>query len=372
MGGTGMGSRRIALIAAAAALAVTAAGCGGGDEAQGGAGEAGPGALEQALGLPGWDEESADDFADEQLRVEEAIAECMAGKGFEYEPWVPEFGEVGEFTEEDELEYARRNGLGVSLAWGNPDYDQGFSEEEMEDSNQEYLESLSEPEMTAYFEALDGTPEEMAEFETTETDPETGETYTVVEGAGAGCRGDAQREVTGDRDAVYAAAQPLYEEIWERVEADPRTAELEGEWSDCMAEAGFEFETEQEVYDYAYEDINERLTEVLGFDPNGDPLAALGMTEEEITELYETDPERVEEMYREFEDSRASLPDSVDREALAALHEEERTLAVAQVECSMGLRERQEELYREIEAAWVAENGDRIAEVTEEAGGSGG
>lgn len=361
---TGMRGTRVAAGVAAGVCAVLGlSACAGGEEQE----AASQPGLEEAFGLPVFDEEgSNEEFEDEQRRVEEFIAECMAGKGFEYEPYVPDFGDV-EFREEDQLEYARRNGFGVTLAYGNPEYDgyeDGASEDE--DPNSDYVSGLSESEMTAYYEALDGTPEEMAEYETTETDPETGETYTVVEGAGAGCRGDAQREVTGDRDAAYTAMGPLWEEIAERVEADPRTAELEAEWSSCMADAGFDFAKPDDVYTYAYEELTAELADVLGFDPNADPLADLSPEEQEA--FFEGTDEEIDARFQELEEQRTQLPAGVDRDALEALHEKERSLAVAEAECSTGLYEKQAEVYEEIEAEFVRDNADRIAELAGEIG----
>lgn len=361
---TRSGARVAAGIAAGVCALLGLAACGGSDGDE----EASEPGLEEAFGLPAFDEDGAnEEFEDEQRRLEEAIAACMADRGFEYEPYVPDFGGI-EFTEEDQVEYARRNGFSVTLPYGDPEYDGdagGFVEDD--DPNSDYVSGLSESEMTAYYEALDGTPEEMAEYETTETDPETGETYTMIEGAGAGCRGDAQREVTGDRDTAYSAMEPLYEEIYERVEADPRTAELEAEWSSCMTDAGFDFATPDEVYDYAYEDLAAELADILGFNPmTDDPFENLSAEEQEA--LFEGTDEEINARFEELEEQRRQVPDGVDREALQALHEKERSLAVAEVECSAGLYEEQAEVYREIEAEFVRDNADRIAELAGEAG----
>ena len=335
-----------------ALLGLTA--CGGGEDSPG------PG-LEEAFGLP------ADDDLDigvEQRRIEEAVAECMAGEGFEYEPAAPE-PEAVEFREEDPIESARRDGFGVSLAYGNPEYDTDFGGVEMEDPNAEYVAALSESEAAAYYDALYGTPEENAEYQTAETDPGTGQ-VTIVGSGVAGCLGEAQREVTGNWAAVFPLLQPLWEEIDARVRADPRIVELEAEYASCMADTGFDFATPNEVDDYVNGDLAAEAAEVLGFDPNEDPITNLLSPEEQGAFVEGTD-EEIDARYEELEEQMRQVP-GVDREALAALHEKERSLAVAEAECSADFDEKQAEVYREIEAQFVRDNTDRIAELAGEVG----
>lgn len=352
---------RAGTLAVAVSVAATLAGCGGSDEQDEAAGDT----LYERFGLPDYsDPASQAGFDDEQRVIEEAIAECMTGKGFEYQPMIYDSGEAAEYTEEDAVASARRYGLGVALQYNNPEYDAQMEaeSEEFSDPNAEYTESLSEAERTAFYEALDGTPEELAEYETTETDPESGETYTVVEGAGAGCRGDAQRSVGGGDQAVYEALEPFQTEISERVDADPRIAEAEKAWSACMADKGFDYADEEAVYTYAEGPMRERLVEILGTDPNTtDPMAELtaGMTEEEAGAFYASKTQaELEQLYADAQDR---LLENADLEALTVLQAEERDLAVASTECSQSSYTVYEEVYADIEAAYMAENEDRIA-----------
>lgn len=349
------GSMRWSVGIAVAALAL--AGCGGSEEEA----EAGGDTLYERFGLPDYnDPASQASFDDEQRVVEDAIAECMSGKGFEYQPVVYDSGEATEYTVEDAVEQARVYGLGVSLSYNNPEFDEEMASqnEEFADPNAEYTESLSEAELTAFYEALDGTPEEMAEYETTEVDPETGETYTVMEGAGAGCRGEAQRSLGQDDQAVYDAIEPFQTEIGERVEADTRIVDAKEAWATCMSDKGFDYADEEAVYAYAEGPMRERLVEVFGTDPNmADPTADMAPEEAEAF-FAEKSQADIEQFYA---DSQDKLLENADLAALQALQTEERDLAVASAECSHENYEVYEEVYADVEAAYMAENGDRIA-----------
>jgi len=352
--------RALTLIATAA-LALLLSGCGSQDEAA-----AGGDTLYEKFGLPDYsDPDTQASFAEEERGVEEAIAECMIDQGFEYKPVIYDSGDQGAtYSEEDAVESARRYGLGVSLQFNNPDYDAEVqaSSDEFVDPNQEYIETLSEAEMQAFYEAMDGTPEEQAQYETTEVDPESGETYTTIEGAGAGCRGDAQRSVGSDDQAVYEALEPFQTEISERVDADPRFTEAKKEWSACMSDKGYEYENEEAVYEYAEGPMTEQLTEILGADPYGDPMADMSPEEQEAFFADKSETE-IQEFFDSHQDR---VLEGADLEALSALQEEERNLAVATTECSQSNFSVYEEVYKEIEAAYLAENADRISQAVAE------
>src|SRR5918996_1462768 len=92
----------------------------------------------------------------------------------------------------------------------------------------------------------------------TEVDPEPGEEYTTFEGDyfGAGCEGEASEEIWGDQsqtEDLWQELEPEMTAMYERVQADPRIVALDEEWSACMADAGYEYESQDQMYETIYE-----------------------------------------------------------------------------------------------------------------------
>lgn len=345
----------LALTIAAAALLSA---CGGDSEAA--PAEASGGGLAEAFGIPGGGGGNQE-FADQETQIEEAIAACMAGKGFEYiavkidAADLPDFGDA-----EGRLERARTSGFGIALAYDNPDYNDAFGfGGASEDANAEIVEAMSESERTAYYEALDGTPDELAAIET-EVDPETGDEISL---GSAGCRGEAYEAGYGDT-AAYEAMAPLEEEINARVDADPRYQEVLATWQACMSERGLDYEEPEAVYAYTDGEFKERVTAVLGFDPYGGLFDQLNSEDPAFMET--ASPAELEARLAELEET--ALAD-IDRTALRGLQEEERALAVAEAECTPPFYTKGLPIYTEIEARFVEENADRIAEAAAQVDG---
>lgn len=350
-------TRRLALPMLTMTAVALLAACGG--DAEPAPAEASGGALAEAFGLPGGGFGDTQQWADQETQIEESIAACMIAKGFEYIPVTSDADNFPDFTDaEARLEYARTNGFGIALAYDNPEYTDLFVDD-TDDPNAELVEGMSESERIAYGEALDGTPEELAAIET-EVDPETGEEYPL---GSAGCRGEAYEAGYGG-DAVYEAMAPLQEEIDERIEADPRYQALIATWRECMSAKGLDYEEPDAVYLYTDGEFAERVTAVLGFDPYGGIYDT--MSEEDSAFLETATPAEAEARMAELEE--AALAD-VDRAALRALQEEERTLAVAEAECTTPIFADGLAVYADVEATFVEENADRIAEAAAQVNG---
>ena len=273
-------SRTAVAAAACAALALTLAGCGSG----GSNGDGAASAEEPELGpLDEYFEQMYGDYDEEQgnadmIRVEELTAECMADLGFQYTPvdYSSQGGTVVSSDAEDipwdTLEFAEQYGYGATT---NPyGEEQPLPEEEGQewvDPNQEYVETMSETEQAAYWEALYG----VQTFD--ETDPEAEYEYNWED---AGCQGSASNEVYGDMgmgggEDEFAALQEDMNTMWESAMADPRMVELNAEWATCMADAGYAglaeptdaqnliFEKTNAIYEDAYADVdpNVEMTE---------------------------------------------------------------------------------------------------------------
>src|SRR5690606_2364200 len=136
--------------------------------------------------------------------------------GFEYTPvdWSAMNG--GSFSSDEldvqwgTLEFAEQYGYGATTdPWGNQGeevVDPGAEQEQFVDPNQEYVDSMSETEASAYYAALYG---EQPEFDEN-ADPEA-EIETEYSWEDAGCQGKASHEVyevgTGMDDERFTALQ---------------------------------------------------------------------------------------------------------------------------------------------------------------------
>lgn len=231
---------------AAAALVLVLTACGGGDSPSGSSTpEAGP--IDQL-----WEDAYADydqeDSNAQQMEVEELVAECMVMEGFEYTPvdysamggeMVVPADDDGEELEYGTLEFAEKYGYGQTTnPWGDSVAEPVDSGEEWVDPNQEYLESMSETEMTAYQTALGGVQPEFTEDEDWENWNPTWEEQ--------GCYGSAQHEVYGDQmwggdqeENEWADLEAEMQTMWESLESDPRVTEAVATWASCMADAGY-------------------------------------------------------------------------------------------------------------------------------------
>jgi hypothetical protein len=247
------------------------------------------------------EEEMNEHFLEQQQKIEEQVAACMAEQGFEYIPVdQSQYGGVsmdsGEWDPESR-EWVEEYGYGAVNFPGS----EQKPEQEFVDPNQEYVESLSESEMAAYYETLHGpqpTEEELDEEGGYEYDPEN-----------AGCYGSAQLEVTGDDPYSSEEFKPLMDamnELYSEMQNDPAVGELNAAWSSCMAEAGYSgFATQQDAQNSIYDEINA---------------------------YYEGQTEHVE-----------------DDPALAEIQEREIDLALADLECRESTDYRQESLRLQFE-----------------------
>jgi hypothetical protein len=356
-------------------LAFIVAACGGGNAADPETTEDSSPGEETLADFFGWandDPEAAEvEFREQEARIQESIRQCMAEAGFEYQPVLPPEGSFGVVQEEfDEEEWVRTQGFGITTWYGNEEEMMGPERgEEWVDPNQETLEAMSESESQAWYEALYGTEEEQMEGATTEIDPETGEEYTVTSGYGAGCSGEAYEAEYGDQRAtedLWMELNPEMEAMYERVQADPRIVELDQQWSACMAEAGYQYESMTQMQEAIYDDFYARFEAIVG--PDGgyaDPFA--GWTQEEIDAFFEEKTQ--EEIDAFFAEAEATSREDVDMEALAALQQEEIDLAVADFECRGDYYEVYQEVSEDYEAEFVEQNREILEQIREAQGG---
>ena len=301
-------------------------------------------------------EEQLANLARQEQQVQELIAECMTREGFEYIPITRPFDDFG-FGTPGDVEFAADFGFGITTFYGETE--SPFFDDDWVDPNQAIVEGLSESERSAYYDTLHGSSFSSGSFgfdtdSATSSSEDGSESEEVVVDSGfEGCGGQAYEEVYAYDDLQEVYEQLDLSSLYERVEADPRAAKIYAEWSECMAERGYDYDEPDTLYESVDTDFRERLVEIVGstggfFDPFS------GMSEEEIEELMTSlSPEEMDDF---FTQEQQTVQQDIDQEALAALQAEERALAVVNAECSGGLYEQFIELNREYEAALVEEN----------------
>lgn len=201
--------------------------------------------LMKVLGpLGGLDDEDA--LRDQERAVQKVVATCMSDKGFDYTPSDKAMSITIEGPGNDKSEdWISKNGYGFS----------DLNKETDKDPNEAYVNSLSETEQTAYYEALYG-PAQPA-------DQAGGE--VVEEGAPpmAGCTNEAFQEVNGKKmafldDKKFKKLLDSMGEIYEQVEKAPAVKSVASKWSDCMAEGGYtDMKVKSDAMEYASKKQND-------------------------------------------------------------------------------------------------------------------
>ncbi|WP_054683785.1 hypothetical protein [Microbacterium sp. No. 7] len=247
------------------------------------------------------EEEQQRKFTEEQNKIQELVAACMTEEGFEYTPFDQSasisFGSSEEWNPESK-EWVAQWGYGAVNWPGKTEMNEPVDESEMPvDPNQEYVESLSESEQTAYWEALHGkgpTEDELNEDGSYEWNWET-----------AGCYGAAQHEVYGEQnvweDEQFADLNEAMSQMWSDIENDPRIVELDAEWAACMADAGHsgftkQFDAQQSIYD-----------EMNKFWEEGGPQWDDSLTEEENAKIFEDFNKEIEKQMEPLAEKEVEL-----------------------------------------------------------------
>lgn len=182
--------------------------------------------------------------AERERAEQEIIAQCMADEGFEYIP-VDYSGGVTYVSGEDwgSEEWTQQYGYGITTdPWADEEPVSGDEDAEWLDPNAEYYESMSDSEREAYDIALNGEQTEIGEGEWVEDDEGyyDDSDYNWEDG---GCWGKANHEVYQDEnsmweDPAFTEMMEAYEGVYEKVQTDPRMADINAEWAQCMADAG--------------------------------------------------------------------------------------------------------------------------------------
>lgn len=212
------------------------------------------------------------EYVDHIERTQQLIAECMRDAGFEYIPVDVKTVEEAQARVRTDPGYTRRTykeqwGLGVTTRFDDPVRDVGLG------PNLEIWQALPPADREAYAHTLWGD-EPKSDFVFTFDEEDFSST--------GGCTRKAVSEVFTPQQLKGTYVNP--KDVL--VENDPRIIEAQDDWTECMREAGYEYEDDQ---DEIIEDLEQRLGALLeGDDPRsltGPRLAALRQLQQEEIEL---------------------------------------------------------------------------------------
>lgn len=261
-------------------------------------------------------------FVEQQTKVEELVAACMAEEGFEYIPVdQSQNGGIvfdGEEWDPESREWVEQYGYGaINYPGRDTQPDPGT---EWVDPNQDYVESLSDSERNAYYEVLHGpqpTEEELNDDGSWEYDPEN-----------AGCYGSAQLDVQGTDPFSSDEHKPLMDalnEFYTDLQNAPALSDLNAAWSTCMTAAGYSgFTAQFDAQNSVYEELNQYWETMTGEFVEDDPeLLAIGEREIELAladlDCREETDYRQESLRIQFDLERAFIEEhKAELEALKA------------------------------------------------------
>jgi hypothetical protein len=237
----GVRRRRRAALLMAVPLVVGLAGCGDDDAADEASTTPTTSFYDRIFGGP-------EDGAAQQREYEELIRVCMVDLGFEYIPYEPQVYDASTAALE-QAEFREQYGYGISTY-----IDQEMpTDDAYEDPNQPYIDSLSPANQEAYYAALWGDSYDEPAVEDGEP-PEP-----------SGCANEAGTEVYGDTSTQDDSLYRDLDEMEQAIQADERLVAATEDWSECMADAGFEYESQNAIY----EDLNAQVSEIMGWDTGG-------------------------------------------------------------------------------------------------------
>ena len=314
------------------------------------------------MGAPDY---STIDYDAQQQKVEELVAECMIAEGWEYIPVkYPSSDGVVEYSDEDEVARISREGLGMTyylLNDSSTDVPPDDPWTDFVNPNNAYVESLSETEQIAYYTSLNGTGGSPVLYQDGLAREEAAAASVgkvVINDGDGGCQGVAYKAVAGDDITTspdyQEAIQVYYDELQQRVDADPRTIALTSDWSTCMKDAGYDYEDAQSYYDGIYTELQGRVDAVLGPDFYKDPME--GWTQQQIDDFYATaTPEEMDELY-----SASNKLTADQRTQLEAILADEVSVALAEHSCSKALNDGSQKVYEDVEDSYALEHADEL------------
>lgn len=348
------GLRVLAVVGAASLLAASCSSDAGGEPKRA--------TLGSALGLDAGD---WPDYNTMQEQIQGLTATCMIEAGWEYIPVQhPDLEAFTSVSGEDEVARITRQGLGyawAALYSGVADPEENDPWADFVDPNEAYLSTLSEEEKSAYDISLWGTKEEQQSTEVTTTrfDPETGSEWSTTT-SGSGCQGEASAAVfaadsTAQSTEEVDALKGFWQELQDRVEAEPRTIALDQKWASCMNDSGYDYASRDAFWGATYAEFSGKVDDVTGPSTYVDPTA--DFTPEELDEYLAT---ATDEEIKAL--SPPPLELSADQRAqLEAILADEVAVALADHKCTAGLSDEAAAIYADVEEKYTLAHEDELA-----------
>lgn len=215
--------------------------------------------IENLLGVPIFDQAAMSTLITDLSREAEVVmARCMLAQGFDYTPEL--IGGEGQFAElvPDSLEYAEQRGLGIVVEFNEAEYNPATAKP---NANNEYVAGLGESERDAYFLALTGSSQDRE---------------TEQQGPLGGCAGEAQEEVFSIL-GIFEAIEDDFDRYYDLFISDSRIIATTTQWQTCMAEAGFMFDSEDDMYGHIIVQLEQIMSDETNFGEfDGEALSAAG------------------------------------------------------------------------------------------------
>jgi len=230
------------VVALAAALSLTGCTAAARETPVAADGDATPAAATETPFSPYWDAMygvyDARDEIVKREKIEKLVAACMTAEGFDYTPvdQSPDTSEPGYEQGWGTEAWVAEHGYG---AFPTPEETRQIDTQVVaEDPNLGYVASLSLSEQEAYYRALDGPLPDRDTLAATKEGDAPAYDWTT-----AGCRGEAQHTVTGVDPTQSERFEPLVaamNAIEQDQLSDPAMLPIDDEWSECMADAGYD------------------------------------------------------------------------------------------------------------------------------------
>ena len=313
-------------------------------------------------------EEAQEYWRGQELAAQELTRECMAEEGFEYVPYVPTFEDAYFDWEMDEEERIAQQGFGMAFhLLEQPNFEEEWDPND--DPNYAITEAMSDSQREAYEYALYGEQPDMdVDWESAQTEEERRALEEEMERLWrerewVGCMELGWSEASGGEEAWMSFEEEFgdtWQDLWERVQADPRIMAMEDDWSTCMADAGYEFRDMEDMWMTLDKEFN-TIVSWPGQDTMGDEpgvTSAPAVPEVEPVENEDGTYTFVDAKGNEYteEDMEAFWAPTFDEAEVRAFMDKEIAIATADFACNEGRWERYEEVQQEYEAKWVADN----------------
>lgn len=311
-------------------------------------------------------DEGRDQIMARQREVNDLVVACMAAEGFEWRPDPIDEATMFGVQSDDEPEWGSqewvdRYGFGITTqryeqSVVGPDliganYSMGMDHEYV-DPNEDYVQSLSEAELAAYYEVLYGSDSGI-EWDETLSDEENSARIDefYADYVPTGCMNTAWAQVDDNQrsNEFYQDFGDELERLYAQVESDPRVVQFQQQARECVTAKGMQYATEEEVWMLWDEELMALESEHIQY-PGQD------LTEQDWERITD---EELEALYQQ-----PTVMSEEGKAILAELQKQELEMAKVYTECGAdqvsAMRVRFE-VQVELEQQFLDDNADRLA-----------